>query len=486
MTKFMPTRRDRNRPRAPLLAAPLLAAVLLSGCVLAPDHQRPDLPVPDAWQAPAGAAAPAAGGGASPQLADQGWTEFFSDPALQGLIRDALSGNRDLKATILSVEAARAAYGIAGADLWPTVSAGGGGTVTRTPRSASTQVPPSASVARSFSANLAVTSYEIDLFGRVRSLSDRALEHYLASADAAEAARISLIAEVANAYLSLLGDRKLLALATETLASRQASLSLIDRSFQRGSSSGLDVAQARSAVEAARAAVSRYQRQVSQDRTALDLLVGAPVAPDRLEGDLDRVRLVTDLPVGVPSEVLLHRPDISQAEHALKAAEANIGAARAAFFPTITLTGSGGFASRELGTLFQAGSGAWSFGPAGSVPIFAAGRKLAGLESAKVGREIAGAQYEKAVQGAFREVSDALSSRETLAGQAKALTDLVEAGQTARRLSQARYDRGVDSYLAVLDAERSLFAARQDLVSIEVARLSNLVTLYKVLGGGRG
>lgn len=458
------------------------AAALLSGCSLIPDYLRPDMPVPQSW-AEDPATAPAEAG--KPLWSDVAWKDFFTDPTLQGLIQRALDNNRDLRVAALNIEVARATYRVTEADLLPNVNANGAGTVEHTPRALSQSTPQRATTSRQYSANLGVTAFELDLFGRLRSLEQQALESYLATEEARSTTQISLVAEVANAYLTLLGDRKLLALTEETLDTRLKSLELIQRSFDMGVSSELDLAQARTTVETARANRALYLRQVAQDRNALALLVGAPIDAAKLNGELDGVRFVEDLPVGLPSEVLLRRPDIVQAEHSLKAANANIGAARAAFFPSISLTGSAGFASPTLGSLFEAGSGAWSFGPSVSLPIFDAGRNQANLDSAKASRDISVAQYEKSIQTAFREVSDALAAKGTLTDQMTAQAALVTATQTSYRLSQARYDRGIDSYLTVLDSQRSLYSAQQDLVSVQVLRLSNLVTLYKVLGGGR-
>lgn len=461
------------------------AVALLSGCSLVPDYLRPDLPVPDAWGDGPASKPQATVKDGQPLFADVAWKDFFVDPSLRRLIAQALDNNRDLRVAALNIEVARASYGIAQADLLPNVDAGGTATTSRTPKALSSTSPARAVTSRKYTANLAVTAFELDLFGRVRSLDEKALESFFATQQAHDSTQISLIAEVANAYLTLLGDRKLLALTEETLSTREQSLQLIGKSFEAGISSELDLAQARSSVETARVNRAKYIRQVDQDRNALVLLVGAPVPAAELSGDLDKMTLVEDLPVGLPSQVLLRRPDIAQAEHSLKAANANIGAARAAFFPTISLTGSLGYASPNLGSLFEAGSGAWSFGPSLSVPIFDAGRNQANLDSAKASRDIAIAQYEKAIQTAFSEVSDSLAAKGTLTDQMAAQSSLVAATQTSYRLSQARYDRGIDSYLNVLDSQRSLYGAQQDLVTVHVSRLSNLVTLYKVLGGGR-
>ena len=461
------------------------AAAVLSGCSLVPDYMRPDMPVAQAWpQGPAAAATPAAKDGQS-LWTDTAWKEFFTDPTLQRLIQQSLDNNRDLRVAALNIEVARATYRVTQADLLPNLDANGSGSVARTPLNASRTVPATKVTARSYAANVGVTAFELDLFGRVRALNEQALEQFLATEEARNSTQISLVAEVANAYLTWLGDRKLLALTEETLETRLKSLDLIDQSFARGVSSELDLAQAKTAVETARANRALYLRQVDQDRNALTLLVGSPITDDALAGELDSMRLVEDLPVGLPSEVLLRRPDIAQAEHSLKAANANIGAARAAFFPSISLTGAAGYSSRNLSNLFEAGSGAWSFGPSVSLPIFDAGRNQANLDSAKASRDIAVAQYEKSIQTAFREVADALAAKGTLTDQMAAQGRLVEATRTSYRLSQARYDHGIDSYLNVLDSQRSLYSAQQELVSVQVERLSNLVSLYKVLGGGR-
>jgi len=467
------------------MSAPLRAAcvvLLLGGCSLVPDYLRPDAPVPAQWPPATSAPAPAPG---APLAGDLSWREVFRDPALQRLIDAALANNRDLRVAALNIEVARAKLRAAGADLFPTLDASAGLTQTRTGRETSQSVPKAAQVTRSASANLGVTSYEADLFGRLSSLEEAAQESLLATEEGRAATRISLIAEVANAWATLLGDRRLLQLTEETLQTRETSLSLITRSFSHGISSELDVAQAKSAVETARANRARYQRQIEQDKNALALLVGAPLDEATLVGDLASLTLAEGLASGLPSEVLLKRPDIAQAEHSLKSANANIGAARAAFFPSITLSGSAGYASPNLGNLFTAAAGGWSFGPQISVPIFDWGRNEANLDSAKASRDISVAQYEKAIQTAFREVADALAARATLDQQMEAQSALVDATRTSTRLSQIRYDRGVDSYLTVLDSQRSLYAAEQDLVTLQVTRLTNLVTLYKVLGGGR-
>jgi outer membrane protein, multidrug efflux system len=459
--------------------------MLLSACSLMPDYLRPDMPIPKEWpESPAIE-------GKTPEPVDKpawgevAWKEFFTDAILQDLIQKALENNRDLRVAALNIEVARSSYRVSEADLLPRVDAGMSGTGQRTPSSLSQAIPKEARTTHQYNANLSVTAFELDLFGRLRSLNQQALESYLATEEARNATQIALIAEVANAYLTLLGDRKQLVLTEKTLATRQKSYELIERRLELGMSNELDRAQARTTVEAARANQARYIRLVEQDINALQLLVATPIARAATTIDLDGMQLVQDMPVGLPSEVLLRRPDIMQAEHALKAANANIGMARAAFFPRISLTALAGFASPALSSLFDSDSHAWSFIPSFTVPIFDAGRNQANLEASKANREIAVARYEKAIQSAFREVSDGLVARSTLLGQIEAQKALVDAADTSYRLSDARYRQGIDSYLAVLDAERSLYSAQQDLIQIQVQRLSNLVTLYKVLGGGR-
>jgi multidrug efflux system outer membrane protein len=464
----------------PLVVGPVLA-LLLSGCSLVPDYLKPDLPVPDAWPV----AAPAQPGKA--QWADLGWKEFFADPVLQGLITQALDNNRDLRVAALNVELARSTYRVSRADLFPTVNAGMSDTIERTPKAFSLTYPQAPEVTRTYTADLGVTAFELDLFGKLRARQDAALEQYFATEEAQSATRIALVAEVANAALTLLADRKLLALTVETLDNRRQSLELVDKRFSKGVGTQLDVAQARTAVESARASLAAYQRQLAQDANALGLLVGGTVDQVKLDqaASLDAVSLVGDLPVGLPSEVMLRRPDIRQAEHQLKSANADIGAARAAFYPTVSLTAALGTEAPGINTLFTGSARAWSFAPQVGLPIFDAGRNEANLDSAKTQRAIAVAQYEKAIQAAFREVADALAARTTLADQDQAQKALVDATQQSKDLSQARYDHGVDSYLNVLDAQRSLYAAQQDAITVQLARQSNLVNLYKVLGGGR-
>jgi multidrug efflux system outer membrane protein len=424
-----------------------------------------------------------AGNGDANLFAATAWRDYFSDAKLQKLIQLALDNNRDLRVAALNIEKARAQYQIQRSELFPSINASGSGTAKRTPASLSGTGQPV--ISHSYSAGLGFAAYELDFFGRVRSLKDAALEQYLATTEARDSTQISLIAEVASAYLTLGADHERLQLAKDTLTSQQASFGLTQRSFELGVASELDVRQAQTSVETARVDVARFTGQVAQDENALALLVGTAVPQDlQPVAAVDTVTAVEDIPSDIPSEVLQRRPDIQQAEHLLKSANANIGAARAAFFPSITLTGSAGAASARLSDLFKAGSGAWSFIPQVNLPIFDGGRNLANLDVAKADEKIAVAQYEKSIQSAFREVADALATRGTIGDQLTAQQALVDATKRSYTLSDARYRKGVDSYLNVLDAQRSLYGAQQNLITIRLARQANLVTLYKVFGGG--
>ena len=462
---------------------PIVALIVcLVGCgTLAPNYTRPAAPVPTAW--PEGSASkhnlPET---ASPAAADIKWRDFFADDRLRKVLDLALANNRDLRVAAFNIEKAQAQYRIQRAELFPVVNAAGSGSRQRLP--ADLSGTGQSETVTQYGVNLGISSWELDFFGRIRSLKEQALEQYLATEQAHQSAQISLLAEVAGAYLTLAADRENLHLAQSTLEAQQASYNLIRRRCEVGASSELDLRQAQTRVDAARVDIGRYIGQVALDRNALDLLVGLPVPDELLPGELSAVTLLSDISPGLPSSVLQRRPDILQAENQLKAANANIGAARAAFFPCISLTTGIGTASADLSGLFKSGSEAWTFAPQIVLPIFDTGSRWASLTVSKLDREIALAQYEKAIQTAFREVADALSQRGTLGDQLEAQQSLAHAAAETYRLSDARYTRGIDSYLSVLDAQRSLYAAQQGVITLRLARLTNLVTLYKVLGGG--
>ncbi|MGB7480676.1 MAG: efflux transporter outer membrane subunit, partial [Burkholderiaceae bacterium] len=407
--------------------------------------------------------------------ADTGWRDFFRDPKLTELIARALVNNRDLRVAVANVERARAQYRIVRADRLPAVGAS----------AVMTRGGDGPQLAPQYSVGLGITAFELDLFGRVRNLSDAALQQYFAQEEARRAAQLALVAEIANAYLTLGADRELQQLARDTLANRRKALELAERQHELGAVSALDLSQAQTAAETARTDVARFAGQVARDINALNLLVGAPVEeallPQRFGADTASLGM---LPAGLPAEVLLRRPDVLQAEHQLRAANADIGAARAAFFPSISLTASIGSASNELSGLFSSGTRAWSFVPQVNLPIFQGGRLRAALGMSQAERDAALAQYEKSIQNGFREVADALALGSTLAEQKEAQQALVAAAARADQLSRARYEAGRDSYLVLLDAQRTLYSAQQSLVTTRLAEQSNRVALYQVLGGG--
>lgn len=452
-----------------------LAATLLGGCSMIPAYHRPAAPVATTWPAEPGEPAAAVGTTAAP---DVPWQTFFADPRLRQLIGLALANNRDLRVAVLNIEQARAQFQIKRADQFPTV----GVAAARTPTAVGD------GTLNVYSAGLGISNWELDFFGRLGSLKEAARSQYLATEEGRKAAQISLIASAANGYLNLLADEELLKLTRQTLATREESLKLTRLRFEHGAASELDSRQAESLFEGAQVALAQQQRQRAQDENALVLLLGQPLpggffdtsAPPQLAD----AALLTDLPAGLPSSVLINRPDVRQAEQQLIAANANIGAARAAFFPQITLTAQAGSASAQLSGLFQSGTYGWTLASQLLLPIFDAGRRQAGLDSANAGRAIAVAQYEKAIQSAFREVADALAGRATLGEQLRAQQAQAQAESVRYQLSDLRYRNGVASYLDNLDAQRSLFAAQQAVVQTRLLQLQNQVLLYKALGGG--
>ncbi len=457
--------------------------LILAGCAtMAPKYSRPAAPVSKAWPSgPAYGEQPAARTAQAP--VDLPWRQFFLDPQLRQLIETALTNNRDLRVAVLNIERYRAQYQIQRAAQWPQLNGNAGASKQRLPEELSGT--GSAMTVEQYGVGLGVSSFELDLFGRVRSLKEAALEQYLATREARRSAQISLIASVASGYLNLAGDREKLRLAQDTLAAQQASLEMIQKRVEVGVGTDLDLQQARSQVEASRVDIARYTTLVAQDENGLTLLVGVPIAPELLAPKLEGNLLADgEIAPGLSSEVLLQRPDVLLAEEQLKGLNANIGAARAAFFPRITLVGTLGYGSRELSDLFRSGATAWNLGSQLTVPIFDAGANRANMEVAKADRDIAVAQYEKSIQTAFREVSDALARHGTMAGQLTAQMALEKAAATGLRLSQARFEKGIDNYLTVLVSQRSLYSARQGVVDTRVTRLQNLVTLYTVLGGG--
>jgi outer membrane protein TolC len=499
-------------PALPLqrVAAGLALAFGLTGCSLIPTYERPPLAVPAQLPAEAASAVAGAASDAAAAIPAVPWTQYFPDPHLQGLIRLALEQNRDLRVAVLNIDQLRAAYQVTNADRFPTLN--GGLTGARQPSTS-----PPYSQYTSFQLGVTVSSWELDLFGRVKALSEAASAQLFASEAARRATHISLVASVANAYYALWADRWQLALAEETLTTRTESLKLFQLKFDNGVLNELDLRSAQSLVESARVTRAQAQRQWAQDLNALQLLLGSAVPRDMLPPQpvlavdapaaagsapgaaaaasaSDQVMHalqaslwpdLVSLPVGLSSDVLLQRPDIEEAEQLLISANANIGAARAARFPRITLTGSAGVVSGDLSGLFESGGrNAWSVSSSVTVPIFDAGRTKAGVDVAQAKRDIALAQYDKAVQTAFREVADALVARSTYAEQAQAQLAQAEAEAARLRLSTLRYDTGVASQLDLLDAQRALFTAQQSLIAAQLARQQAHISVYKALGGG--
>ena len=463
----------RSSGRRCALAAALGLAV--GGCSLAPRYERPDAPVAGSWPAEATTAEPSAAG--------LGWRDIFGDPRLQALVALALENNRDLRVAALNVELTRAQYRIQRAEQLPSVAANASATTQRVPADLTSS--GRATTGTAWTVGAGVSAFELDLFGRVRSLSAAALEQYLATEEARRSAHLSLVAAVATQYLAGRAFDDEVALARQTLETVEASYALTQRSHEAGRTSELDVRTAESQVQTARFNLSTAAQQRARAENALVLLVGQPLPPDLPAPlPLEAQALVSELPVGVPSEVLQRRPDILAAEHALKSANASIGAARAAFFPSITLTAFGGTSSAELTGLFGGGSAAWSFTPRLNVPLFTGGALRASLDVAEVRKSVQVAQYERAIQQAFREVADALVARAALEEQLEAERARVDAEQRRYHLSDLRYRKGVDSYLTVLTAQRDLFTAQQQLIQSRVARFANLVELYRALGGG--
>ena len=454
--------------------------VFSGGCTLAPEYQRPEAPVPNAW--PTGAAygnIENLHGAAVPM--EIPWRKYFTDKHLQRVIETALINNRDFKIAAFNVQRARAIYGIQRAELYPRVDAVAAGSKQRVP--ADLSASGKATTREQYDANLGITAWEIDFFGRIRSLKDRALEEYLATEQAQRSAQILLVSEVARAYLALAADQENITLAQTTYETQKNAYYLVKRRYEVGIAAELDLRRAQTQVDIARRDIALYTQFKAQDRNYLNLLVGSVVPDDILPPDLTTVVPPTAISPGMSSEVLLQRPDILAAEHRLKGANASIGAARAALFPRISLTTSFGTASSELSGLFDSGSQTWLFASQGVLPVIDA-RLWSALDATQAEKEITLFEYEMTIQTAFREVADALAVRGTVEDQLAAQQSLVDASAETYRISEARYNKGIDSYLSVLDAQRSLYAAQRVLVALNLQRRVNQVKLYAVLGGG--
>ena len=471
------------RKRLGALTAVAFSAVL-AGCVnLAPPYATPPPPVPATIGLDTAPALAEAGDAARAAAQALAWVQ---SPALRETIALALDNNRDLQVALASLERARALYGVQQADTLPTLAASAQGTRSRS--AADLTASGRAQTAGQFSAQLGFASYELDLWGRVRNLNETALQQFLQTAANRRSVELALVADVASTWLALAADQARLRLAQDTLASRQKAYELTERIHELGATSGLVLAQNRTTVESARVDAAAYAAQVERDRNALQLLVGGPVPTALLPAPLDRLQAggaaaLLEVPAPLPSSRLLQRPDIAAAENGLRAATANIGAARAALFPTISLTAAAGTASSDLGGLFASGNGTWSFAPQLRLPLLDGGRARANVQVAQAGTQLALAQYDRTVQTAFREVADALAERARWAERLQAQSALVAATQKAFDLSEARFKAGVDNYLTVLDAQRSLYTAQQTQITLRLGEQVNRITLWKVLGG---
>jgi len=458
----------------------LSAVGLVVGCTLAPTYRRPAAPVPGEW--PTGPAYTQANASeTNAAAADLAWQTFFSDAKLRQVIGAALTNNLDLRIAALNVEQARALYGVQRAALLPSLNANASESKSRVPADLSSTRQRNTSAR--YDANLGIAAWEIDFFGHLRSLKDQALQQYLATEHARRGAQTLLVSSIAETYLALAADRESLRLAETTLGAQENTYALIKRRFDSGIVTELDLYRAQTQVDTARGDVAAYRQQEAKDLNALNLLAGARVPEELLPARLDDVEQPRELQAGLPSEVLLQRPDIAQAEALLKAANADIGAARSAFFPRLSLTTAFGTASGDLSRLFKSGSEAWTFVPQISAPIFDA-RTWSAYKAAKAQQKNAVAQYEKSIQSAFRDVADALAVRGTIGERVAAQQSLVDAVAATYRLSSSRYDKGIDSYLSVLDAQRSLYGAQQGLVALRLSKIANSIRLYAVLGGG--
>ena len=462
--------------RAFLLITALAGAFLLNGCTMIPTYERPLLPVPDSWPASAEAAAEA-----SPE--NIAWQEFFQDETIRALVATALVNNRDLGVALLNIEKARAMYQIQRADLLPTVNASGSSTNQRMPTDLSTT--GESYISRQHSVSVGFTSFELDLFGRIRSLKESALQSYFATEEAAKTTQLSLVAEVAAAYLRLVADREILALAETSYENRKEVYDLVFKQFEFGITSELAVHQARTGVEDARVMAAQYRTVVAQDQNALVLLLGSQIPSELpLAEKLSDVAGIPDLAPGMPSELILRRPDIMASEYRLLSANANIGAARANFFPRLSITSNLATISPEWSNLFTGSAASWLFAPAAVLPIFDTGRNIANLRVSEADKEIAVLQYEKAIQMAFREVADALAQRANIDEQLDGQESLVAAAKAGYDLSLARYNAGIDDFLTVLDAQRTYTNVQQGLINTRLLRETNALGLYKALGGG--
>lgn len=465
------------------LALLMLGAGALSACNLAPKHVRPELPTSPAY--PEEYHPAEAGSRLATEIA---WRDYFTDPRLQRLIQLALDNNRDLRVAVTRIEEARGQYRIQNADRLPTLGADASATRSRAAGLTFDQAGNpdfAATTTNRYDIGVGVTAFELDFWGRVANLSEAARANYLSTVAAARAFRLSLIRDVAINYLTARELAERIAIAESTVTSRQEGLRIAKLRLDAGVTSALDYRQAETLLTQAETEMASLRLQRAQTRNFSVVLVGAPIPEDLPEAlPMAEQGIVRDIGPGLPSDLLNNRPDIIAAEEQLRAARANVGAARAAFFPTISLTGSAGFASNQLDDLFGSDGFSWSFGPTISLPLFDFGRREGNLTVAKAREIIEIATYEKAIQTAFREVADGLAGRRYLAEQIAAQGRALEAQRRLAALARLRYRNGVAQYIEVLDAERNLFSAEQAMITLRSTELQNLVSLYVALGGG--
>ncbi len=454
----------------------LVSSMMASGCsLLAPNYERPLLPIAEQW--PADINSSSADGR---EISQWPWQQVILEPRLQAAISLALENNRDARIAALQVTRARAVYGVGRSQLFPSIEISGTSTNSRISGSSS----GFSGIYRQQQVGVGISNFELDVFGRLSNLSDSAREQFLSTSDAQRSITLSLISEVASAWLALAADAEQLTLAERTQQARQEAFDLITQRDKAGVGSRLDITAAESSLQVAIASAAELRALVAQDQNALSLLLGTQLPTELAPTQLPSQATIDALPAGIPAEVLVARPDVMSAEHVLKARYADIGAARAAFFPSISLTASTGSASSELSGLFESGTNVWSFAPQIRIPLFTAGRNLANLRISQADRDIAVAQYEKTVQTAFREVADALATLSTRDEQREARRAIAKANDERLSLTQARYDAGLDNYLSLLDAQREAFSSAQDRIRAELAHQAAIITLYKALGGG--
>ncbi len=468
-------------------ASVMMLGLALAGCDMAPKYVRPALPVPEAT--PAGPAYAADGGQATVVPADTAWRDFFLDPRLVRIVETALANNRDLRVALANVQQARAQYRVQRADLLPTVGVNGGATYQDTPFAQAGAGGGGAASGSGrtdvYTASVGISAWEIDLFGRIRNLTQAAQDQYFAAVENRNAAQTALIAQIATSWTTMAADQERLRIARDLESAFNETLNLTRARFRSGVASELEVRQAQTSYDQARSDIAEATTLVAQDQNALNLLAGTTVgAADLPDAMPEGAATIENLPADIRSDVLLRRPDIAAAEHQLRGANANIGAARAAFFPNISLTAAFGTLSLGLSNLFGSGSDYWSVAPSASLPIFDFGRNKSNLRYAEATRDAMVAQYEKSVQSGFREVADALARRGTMTAQLEAQTSLRDSARVAYRLSEARFKAGIDPFLTTLDSQRALYAAEQSLLATRLVRASNMVELYRAMGGG--